>query len=128
MNTMTMPISTSRIRIWQTLRYLFITGLTNTIYYNLTIPRQIRKKLHIKRFYLKSRTFFMSPLCYCLPIVPPFSPLLLHLPLLVHFSPQCSGSSLPLVFYLVRSLQAINSSATTCGFWLSLMRASILRT
>ena len=34
----------------------------------------------------------------------------------------------PLVFYLVRSLQAINSSATTCGFWLSLMRASILRT
>ena len=30
--------------------------------------------------------------------------------------------------YLVRSLQAINSSATTCGFWLSLMRASILRT
>ena len=49
-----------------------------------------------------------------------FSPLLLHLPLLILL--------FPLAFYLVRSLQAINSSATTCGFWLSLMRASILRT
>ena len=74
-------------------------------------------------------TFFMSPVCYCLPIAPPFSPLLLlHLPLLVHFSPSVLVHLFPLVFYLVRSLQAINSSATTCGFWLSLMRASILRT
>ena len=52
------------------------------------------------------------------------------------FSPYMSSFSLPSKpyfhhltnRYLVRSLQAINSSATTCGFWLSLMRASILRT
>ena len=43
------------------------------------------------------------------------------------FSPLLTLLS-PLTCYLVRSLQAINSSATTCGFWLSLMRASILRT
>ena len=52
--------------------------------------------------------------------------------LLLFLSPITSSpptySSLPLRSYLVRSLQAINSSATTCGFWLSLMRASILRT
>ena len=79
--------------------------------------------------YLNSyKHIIMSPVCYFLPIDSPpflslitlsFSPLLLHLPYLF-FS--------PLMFYLVRSLQAINSSATTCGFWLSLMRASILRT
>ena len=53
----------------------------------------------------------------------------------LYFSPYMSSFSLPsypyfhlLTCYLVRSLQAINSSATTCGFWLSLMRASILRT
>lgn len=69
---------------------------------------------------LNDNLLFMSPVCYCLPIIPPLClSLLLHLP---------TGSSLPLRFYLVRSLQAINSSATTCGFWLSLMRASILRT
>ena len=43
------------------------------------------------------------------------------------FSPLLTLLS-PLTCYLVRSLQAINNSATTCGFWLSLMRASILRT
>ena len=53
----------------------------------------------------------------------------------LYFSPYIASFSLPsypyfhpLTCYLVRSLQAINSSATTCGFWLSLMRASILRT
>ena len=47
--------------------------------------------------------------------------------ILLPFSPLLTLLS-PLTCYLVRSLQAINSSATTCGFWLSLMRASILRT
>ena len=57
---------------------------------------------------------------------------ILPIALLLFLSPITSSpptySSLPLRSYLVRSLQAINSSATTCGFWLSLMRASILRT
>ena len=58
---------------------------------------------------------YFSPYILLLCLSPiTLSPLLFHL--------------FPLAFYLVRSLQAINSSATTCGFWLSLMRASILRT
>lgn len=57
-----------------------------------------------------------------------FSPYILLLFLSPITSSPPTYSSLPLMFYLVRSLQAINSSATTCGFWLSLMRASILRT
>ena len=65
--------------------------------------------------------FFCLPCYIFLPIVPPLC-----------LSPITSSPLLfllfPLRFYLVRSLQAINSSATTCGFWLSLMRASILRT
>ena len=70
---------------------------------------------------LNDNLLFMSPVCYCLPTVPPLflSPIT---------SSPSTYSSLPLRSYLVRSLQAINSSATTCGFWLSLMRASILRT
>ena len=66
-------------------------------------------------------TFLYLPYIIVLPIFPP-----LFLSPYYFISP--TYSSLPLTCYLVRSLQAINSSATTCGFWLSLMRASILRT
>ena len=66
-------------------------------------------------------TFLYLPYIIVLPIdSPPFS--------LPYYLISPTYSSLPLRSYLVRSLQAINSSATTCGFWLSLMRASILRT
>ena len=65
---------------------------------------------------LNDNLLFASPVydCFVYKLSSFFSPLLILL--------------FPLTFYLVRSLQAINSSATTCGFWLSLMRASILRT
>lgn len=63
---------------------------------------------------------FMITLFFVFPIIFFSLYVLLFSPLLILLS--------PLTCYLVRSLQAINSSATTCGFWLSLMRASILRT
>ena len=76
---------------------------------------------------VKSYLFcFNDHLFLCLPYVILPIALLLFLSLITSSPP--TYSSLPLTCYLVRSLQAINSSATTCGFWLSLMRASILRT
>ena len=79
--------------------------------------------------FIKSESYlfcFNDHLFLCLPyVVLPIALLLCLSP--ITLSPP-TYSSLPLTCYLVRSLQAINSSATTCGFWLSLMRASILRT
>ena len=67
-------------------------------------------------------TFLYLPYIIVFPIdSPPFSLPYYFISLYLFFSSR-------LTFYLVRSLQAINSSATTCGFWLSLIRASILRT